>query len=60
VNHIILKPSKRRITLQEKELLENIPGIGEVSSHTLVAELPDLSEFSNTRQLAAHSRQLKQ
>jgi len=39
----------------QKVLLESIPGIGEVSSHTLIAELPEIDQFSNARQLAAWS-----
>ena len=37
----------------QKQLLESIPGVGEITSHTLIAELPDISKFENARQLAA-------
>jgi len=37
----------------QKLLLESIPGIGQVCSQTLIAELPDLSQFKDARQLAA-------
>ena len=36
-----------------RELLLSIPGIGEVSCHTLLGELPSIDLFSNARQLAA-------
>ena len=35
------------------QLLKSIPGIGEVCCHIVIAELPDISLFSNARQLAA-------
>ena len=37
----------------KKQLLKTIPGIGEIASHLVMAELPDLSEFEDARQLAA-------
>jgi len=37
----------------QKELLESIPGVGEVTSHTLIAELPEIDQFDGGRQLAA-------
>lgn len=35
------------------ELIQSIPGIGEVASHVIIAELPDLEQFKDARQLAA-------
>lgn len=35
------------------ELIQSIPGIGEVASHVIIAELPDLKQFQDARQLAA-------
>ena len=35
------------------QLLKSIPGIGEVCCHIVIAELPDITLFSNARQLAA-------
>ncbi len=37
----------------KSELLATIPGLGEVSVQTVLAELPDLGEFEDARQLAA-------
>lgn len=37
------------------KLLKTIPGIGEIAVQTVIAELPDLSEFEDARQLAAWS-----
>lgn len=37
----------------KSKLLNTIPGIGEVASQIIIAELPDLSEFKDARQLAA-------
>lgn len=34
-------------------LLRSIPGLGEISSQIMIAELPDISHFKNARQLAA-------
>lgn len=34
-------------------LIQSIPGIGEVASHIVIAELPDLEQFEDARQLAA-------
>ena len=39
--------------LAKSKLLKSIPGIGEVSSQIIIAELPDLAEFSDARQVAA-------
>lgn len=41
--------------LTKHKLLKTIPGIGEVAAQTVIAELPDLSEFEDARQLAAWS-----
>jgi transposase len=38
---------------QKNELLQSIPGIGEVAAQTLLGELPDLDLFDDARQLAA-------
>jgi transposase len=35
------------------KLLKTIPGIGEIASQIVIAELPDLSEFEDARQLTA-------
>jgi transposase len=35
------------------KLLKTIPGIGDIASQIVIAELPDLSEFEDARQLAA-------
>ena len=35
------------------KLLKTIPGIGDIASQIIIAELPDLSEFEDARQLAA-------
>lgn len=37
----------------KSKLLRTIPGIGEIASQIVMAELPDLSEFEDARQLAA-------
>lgn len=39
--------------LAKSKLLKSIPGIGEISSQIIIAELPDLAEFSDARQVAA-------
>lgn len=39
--------------LEKDKLLKTIPGIGEVASQIVIAELPDLLEFEDARQLAA-------
>jgi transposase len=41
--------------LARHKLLKTIPGIGEVAAQTIIAELPELSEFEDARQLAAWS-----
>lgn len=38
---------------QQYELIQTIVGIGEQSGATIIAELPNLTEFENARQLAA-------
>jgi transposase len=38
---------------EQARLLESIPGIGSVTSALLLAELGDVSQFSNARQVAA-------
>ena len=38
---------------QQQDLLATIPGIGEITSHILLAELPEISLFEDARQLAA-------
>ena len=35
------------------KLLKSIPGLGEVATHIVIAELPDLEQFDDARQLAA-------
>lgn len=43
-------------TLQEQvDLLDSIPGIGPVTASALLSELPDLANFSDASQLAAHA-----
>ncbi len=37
------------------ELLESIPGIGEITAWLILAELPDLNQFKNAKQLAAYA-----
>ena len=39
--------------LAKSKLLKTIPGLGEVSTQIVIAELPDLGEFTDARQLAA-------
>ena len=39
--------------LAKSKLLKTIPGIAEVASQNVIAELPDLDEFEDARQLAA-------
>lgn len=47
----IIKENKELTALQE--LLDTIPGVGEITQQTLIAELPDISLFGSARQLAA-------
>jgi transposase len=35
------------------KLLKSIPGLGDVATHIVIAELPDLEQFDDARQLAA-------
>lgn len=37
----------------QKELLSSIPGVGEITCHILIAELPEIDLFEDARQLAA-------
>jgi len=39
--------------VKQKFLLASIPGLGEITQHILIAELPDITLFSNARQVAA-------
>ena len=39
--------------LAKSKLLQSIPGLGEVSTQIVIAELPNLGEFTDARQLAA-------
>ncbi|MES2475654.1 MAG: IS110 family transposase [Verrucomicrobiota bacterium] len=39
--------------LAKSKLLKSIPGLGEVSTQIVIAELPDLGEFTDARKLAA-------
>lgn len=37
----------------KNQLLKSIPGIGDIAAQTVIAELPETSEFTDARQLAA-------
>ena len=50
INKLINQDEKLRA---RNELIQSIPGIGEVASHLVIAELPDLEQFEDARQLAA-------
>ena len=50
INKIIAKNETLKIW---DKLLRSIPGIAEVGSHVVIAELPDLELFKDARQLAA-------
>ena len=50
INKVISKNANLKMW---DELLRSIPGIGEVGSHVVIAELPDINLFKNARQLAA-------
>jgi transposase len=39
--------------LAKSKLLKSIPGLGEISTQIVIAELPELAEFKDARQLAA-------
>ncbi len=47
--------SKSEELTSQQTLLASIPSVGEVTQHTLIAELPDIKQFKNARQLAAWS-----
>ncbi|WP_265021361.1 IS110 family RNA-guided transposase [Wolbachia endosymbiont (group A) of Icerya purchasi] len=61
-----IKNSIRELLKQHKELLENfqllltIPGIGEESAIAILAEIPDIKDFINARQLAAYAGTISQ
>ncbi|MDQ3803468.1 MAG: IS110 family transposase [Acidobacteriota bacterium] len=38
---------------QQSELLDSIPGVGEATAAALLAEVPDIKEYRNARQVAA-------
>jgi len=38
---------------QQSELLDSIPGIGETTAATLLAEIPDITQYESARQVAA-------
>lgn len=50
-DHIDRHPDLRR----QRDLLDSIPGIGDVSACLLLAELPDLTAFDRAEQLAAYA-----
>jgi transposase len=50
-DHIDHHPDLKR----QRELLDSIPGIGDLSACLLLAELPDLSRFDRAEQLAAYA-----
>ena len=50
-DHIDAHPDLR----EQKELLESIPGIGEVTSALLLAEMGNIESYRSARQLAAHA-----
>ena len=39
----------------DKKLLLSIPGIGEATAHTILAELPDVTQFSSAQAAAAYA-----
>ena len=45
--------SKRPSLKIQKELLDTIPGLGEITQQIIIAEVPDIELFANARQLAA-------
>lgn len=54
VENLINAHIKKHPDLEEKvKLLQTIPGIGETSARILIAEIPDIRQFKNARQLAA-------
>ncbi len=40
---------------QQRELLTSIPGIGDLTASILLAEIGDVSDYDNARQLAAYA-----
>jgi len=50
-DHIDHHPDLKR----QRDLLDSIPGIGDISACLLLAELPDLSRFDRAEQLAAYA-----
>jgi Transposase IS116/IS110/IS902 family len=40
---------------QQRELLTSIPGIGDLTAPILLAEIGDISDYDNARQLAAYA-----
>jgi len=44
---------KEQTLTPQKDLLLTIPGLGKVACQTVLAELPDITEFKDARQLAA-------
>jgi transposase len=48
-NHIDNHPRLKR----QRELLDSIPGIAETTAATLLAEVPDISQYKSARQVAA-------
>jgi transposase len=48
-DHIASHPGLRR----QRELLDSIPGIGETTAASLLAEVPDISQYRSARQVAA-------
>ena len=50
INKII---NSKELLKTKKKLLLTIPGIGETTSHIILAEIPDIGIFGNARQLAA-------
>jgi transposase len=38
---------------KKSKLIKTIPGLGEIATHIVIAELPDLEQFDDARQLAA-------
>ena len=50
INRIIKADDQLKM---KSKLIQSIPGIGEVATHIVIAELPDLDQFEDARQLAA-------
>jgi transposase len=48
-SHIDSHPGLRR----QRELLDSIPGVGEATAATLLAEVPDITEYRSAREVAA-------